>query len=178
MNGWQFEPGHQQTVGDAEDAADHHPDQDGRQDRQASDQQLGGDRAGQAQDGPDGQVDTAGQDDQELADRQDAEDGHLARQVGEVVAGEELGAGQGQGADGDQQDDSPPLSRPGDVAQGLDPNPWSRRRHRCSRSAFAASRAVDVPPPSVASPPGLFAGSSSRALVMTVVSMGSRQMKS
>ena len=86
---------------------------------------------GQAQDGPDRQVDAAGQDDHELTDRQDAEDGHLARQVGEVVAGEELGAGQGQGADGDQQDDQRAAFAAGDVAQGLDPNLKTLRRRGC-----------------------------------------------
>ena len=143
-----------------------------RDDRQASDEQLGGDRAGQAQDGPDGQVDAAGQDDEELADRQDAEDGDLAGQVGEVVAGEEVVAGQGQGADGDQQDDQRAAFAAGDVAQGLDPDLRLRGR-RCSRGCSRLScggRAATVG--GVAA--GLFAASSSRSLVMTVVSMGSR----
>src|SRR6478672_8080440 len=69
---------------------------------------------------------------------------------------------------------SPPLSRP-----AMSPRVLTRTLGRgagisAAAVASAAARVVDVPPPSVASPPGLFAASSSRTLVMTVVSMGSR----
>ena len=95
----------------------------------AADQQLGGNRPGQGQDRTHRQVDTAGQDHEQLADRHDAEDGDLAGQVGEVVAGEEVVAGQRQAADGDQQDDQPAAFPAGDVAKGHDPA-FGRRRSR------------------------------------------------
>ena len=113
--------GDQQAVDHSQDSAEQDAGEDRHRDRHPGHQQLRGHRSREAEHRADRQVDAGGQDHQELADRQDPEDRHLAGEVGQVVAGEELLAGQGERSHRHQQDHQAPALPAGDVAQSAHP---------------------------------------------------------
>ena len=150
-----------------EHGADHDADEDRRQDRHAGDQQLRGDAPDRPRIDPTDRSIPAVRMTSSWPTAMIAEDGDLPGEVGQVVAGEELVAGQREGADRDQQHDQPAALPSRDVAQAVT---WTRRR--AGRVVWRRRR------PGRPAPSGgrrAFAGRRRPAAGDDVVSIGSRQ---